>query len=282
MAVGSLPQQHAAAAQPQSHGRAIAREPRRPTRKHTGARPADHLAPIYPSGLVLREAREMANCLVVSIPWIETAGAPITHRSGTRRAQEISPTADGVERRQWFRFYTPLPSPTGQGFPRFGDELVEVVCNGPKLGEDSADGSKIVPPSSRSVGDGRTAEGVHKEVAHPRAPAEDAGGPIHRLITTESVADARINNHARASDTEAEFSRGCESEDRSDWEGPPVIYLDPPKSRAICCGVRRKGWQRGDVWLGSGVGRSVAQARSSAPTTELGRARWGGKWARWS
>jgi hypothetical protein len=83
--------------------------------------------------------------------------------------------------RQWFRFYTPLPSPTGQGFPRFGDELVEVVCNGPKLGEDSADGSRIVPPSSHSVGDGRTAEGFHKEVAHPRAPAEDAGGPIHRL-----------------------------------------------------------------------------------------------------
>jgi hypothetical protein len=50
-----------------------------------------------------------------------------------------------------------------------------------EAGEDSADGSRIVPPSSRSVGDGQTAEGVHKEEAHPRAPAEDAGGPIHRL-----------------------------------------------------------------------------------------------------
>jgi hypothetical protein len=83
--------------------------------------------------------------------------------------------------RQWFRFYTPLPSPTGEGFSQFGDGLVEVVRNGPKLGEDSADGSRIVPPSSRAVGDGQTAEGVHKEEAHPRAPAEDAGGPIHRL-----------------------------------------------------------------------------------------------------
>ena len=82
--------------------------------------------------------------------------------------------------------------------------------------EDSADGSGIVPPTTRSVGDGRTAEGVHTEEVHSRASAKNARGWIHRLITTESVADARINNHARASDTEAEFSIGREIEDRSD------------------------------------------------------------------
>jgi hypothetical protein len=71
--------------------------------------------------------------------------------------------------------------PDRGGILAIGDGLVEVVCNGPKLGEDSADGSRIVPPSSRSIGDGRIAEGVHKEEVHLRAPAEDAGGPIHRL-----------------------------------------------------------------------------------------------------
>jgi hypothetical protein len=54
------------------------------------------------------------------------------------------------------------------------------------------------------------------EEAHLRASAENAGARIHRLITTESVADARINNHARTSDTGAEFSRGREIEDWSD------------------------------------------------------------------
>jgi hypothetical protein len=54
------------------------------------------------------------------------------------------------------------------------------------------------------------------EEAHPRASAENVGGWIHRLITTESVADARINNHARTSDTGAEFSHGREIEDWSD------------------------------------------------------------------
>jgi hypothetical protein len=73
------------------------------------------------------------------------------------------------------------------------DGFVRVVCNGPRLGEDSADGSRIVPPSSRFVGDRRTVEGVHKEEAHPQALAEDAGGRIHRSITT----DARAGESAR-------------------------------------------------------------------------------------
>ena len=40
-------------------------------------------------------------------------------------------------RRVWhgFRMYILPPSPTGEGFPRFGDEHVGVVCNRPKLGE---------------------------------------------------------------------------------------------------------------------------------------------------
>jgi hypothetical protein len=52
-------------------------------------------------------------------------------REGARRAEGM------VAAWARFRIYTLPPSPTGEGFPRFGDELVGAVCNGPKLGEDT-------------------------------------------------------------------------------------------------------------------------------------------------
>jgi hypothetical protein len=60
----------------QSHGKALFSYPvsevdqgtRALAGTHAGARPADDLAPIYSSGLVLHKVREMANCLVDPIP----------------------------------------------------------------------------------------------------------------------------------------------------------------------------------------------------------------------
>ena len=125
-----------------------------------------------------------------SSPWI-SASSPMKHPShpveppghhmaGPRWLKQRWPVpggADGASLAR-FRIYTLPPSPTGEGFLRFGDALVGAVCNGPKLGEatDKWGPYVIVPRAQHQAPDPR----VPPFIGHRSARGDRMTGPAGR------------------------------------------------------------------------------------------------------